>query len=76
MESLGQQALVSMISHIIFIIITWRVLQGVNFDPLIKKGKVFEAKALMILLTITIGTAVSDFLLNYLQWAGQLVYLF
>ncbi|WP_093214642.1 DUF1146 family protein [Sediminibacillus albus] len=76
MQSLGQQALVSMISHLIFIIITWRVLQGINLDPLIKKGRVFEGTLLLIFITVAIGTTVSRFFLDFLQWSQQLIFLF
>ncbi|MRH43956.1 DUF1146 domain-containing protein [Aquibacillus halophilus] len=76
MQTLGQIALISMISHIIFIIITWQVLQAVKIDPLLKKSRVFEARVLMIFLTITIGTTVSRFFLDFLQWSQQLNLLF
>lgn len=75
-QTLSQQALVSMVSHLIFIVITWKVLQGLNLDGIIKKGKVFEAQALLILLTITIGTSVSRFFLDFLQWSQYIGQLF
>lgn len=75
-ETIGQQALISMASHIIFIIITWRVLQAIKLEPMIKKGRVFEARVLLIFLTITIGTSVSRFFLDYLQWSKDLIFLF
>ncbi|WP_200865446.1 MULTISPECIES: DUF1146 family protein [Sediminibacillus] len=76
MQSLGQEALISMISHLIFIIITWRVLQGINLEPLIKKGRIMEANILLIFITIAIGTTVSRFFLDFLQWSQQLIFLF
>lgn len=41
-----------------------------------KKGKVVQARLLMILLTIAIGTAVANFFLDYLNYSQQLPYLF
>ena len=76
LHELGQQALISMLSHIIFIIITWYVLQSVRIDPIFKKGRTFEAKVLMIFITIAIGTTVSRFFLDFLNWAQQLNFLF
>jgi uncharacterized integral membrane protein (TIGR02327 family) len=76
METLGQQALVGIISHIFFIIITWKVLQAVKIDPVIRKGRVFETRVLMIFITIMIGSSVSNFFLDYLQWSSQLMFLF
>ncbi|MFD1020109.1 DUF1146 family protein [Thalassobacillus hwangdonensis] len=72
----AQQALISMVSHLIFIIITWKVLQSVKLDAWIRKGHVFEVRVLMIFLTITIGTSVSRFFLEFLQWSQQLIHLF
>ena len=75
MEEIGYQSLTNMLSHIVFIIITWRLLQAVNLDGIIKKGRVFEARLLMMFLTIAIGTTVSRFFLDYLQWSQNLKFL-
>lgn len=76
MQTLAQEALISMLSHLIFIIITWRVIQSLNFDQLFRKLHTFEAKVLIIFVTIAIGTAVSRFFLDFLQWSRQLIFLF
>ncbi|MGP4059152.1 DUF1146 family protein [Halobacillus litoralis] len=72
----AEEALLSMTSHLIFIVITWRVLQSVNFDAFFKKDRVFEARALIIMITIALGTAVSNFFLEFISWSNSLVYLF
>ena len=46
-----------------------------NLDALIKKGKVFEARMLLIFLTIVIGTTVSNVFLQLVSWTKQLQYL-
>ncbi|WP_102335465.1 DUF1146 family protein [Salimicrobium jeotgali] len=71
-----QEALMSMTSHLIFIVISWYALQSLNLDGLFRKGKVFEARILVIFLTIAIGTAVSRFFLDFLSWSNSLTYLF
>ncbi|WP_066188076.1 MULTISPECIES: DUF1146 family protein [Gracilibacillus] len=76
MQTVAQEGLISIISHIIFIVITWRVIQSVNFDDFFRKERVFEARILIILITIVIGTTVSNFFLDFLQWSQQLIYLF
>ncbi|AJO60045.1 DUF1146 family protein [Bacillus subtilis] len=76
MSVLGQQAAIGIVVHLFFIAVTWWALQAVNIDPLIKKGKVVQARLLMILLTIAIGTAVANFFLDYLNYSQQLPYLF
>ncbi|MBN8235010.1 DUF1146 domain-containing protein [Halobacillus kuroshimensis] len=72
----AEEALMSMTSHLIFIIITWRALQSVNFDAFFRKNRVFEARALLIIITIALGTTVSNFFLDFLSWSNSLVYLF
>lgn len=73
---LGQQALLSMIVHLCFIAVTWWALQALNFDKLLRSNKVLQARILFILLTIAIGSAVSNFFLDYLGFANQLPYMF
>ncbi|WP_042143850.1 DUF1146 family protein [Paucisalibacillus sp. EB02] len=72
MLSIGQVALMSIISHILFIYITWRLMQTINFEPLIRKGRGTEARILILFLTIVIGTGVSRFFLEFLQWSQDL----
>ncbi|CDQ18840.1 conserved hypothetical integral membrane protein [Halobacillus karajensis] len=72
----AEEAILSMTSHLIFIIITWRVLQSVNFDAFFRKNRVFEARALLIMVTIALGTTVSNFFLDFIKWSNSLVYLF
>ncbi|AUJ24040.1 hypothetical protein CAI16_03610 [Virgibacillus dokdonensis] len=76
MFSLGQQALVSLISHILFIYVTWRLMMAINFEPMIKKGRAKEAQILILFLTIVIGSGVSRFFLEVLQWSRDLNHLF
>ncbi|MEN1967689.1 DUF1146 family protein [Lentibacillus sp. N15] len=76
MFSIGQLAIVSIISHLIFIFITWKVVQTINIDPLIRKGRGTEARVMLLLITIVIGAGVSRFFLEILQWSQDLIYLF
>ena len=76
MFPIGQIAIISMISHVFFIYLTWRVIITIDFDPLIRKGRVTEAKVLLFLITIVIGSGVSRFFLEILQWSQDLIYLF
>lgn len=75
-DSIGQNALISMISHLIFIAVTWRVVSTINFDPLIRKGRTTEARILLLFITIVIGSGVSRFFLDFLGWSQDLRYLF
>ncbi|RLQ94747.1 DUF1146 family protein [Falsibacillus albus] len=68
----GQHALISIISHLVFIGITFWALQALNFEKFIRANHVFQARLLYILLTIAIGSTVSNFFLDYLLWSQQL----
>ncbi len=76
MPDYGQMALISMMVHLAFIIVTWWSLQALNIEKWIKAGKVIQARVLLILLTIAIGSMVSNFFLDYLLWSQQLPTLF
>jgi len=73
---LGQQALISIISHLIFIGFTFWALQALHLDKLLSAGRVFQARILYIFLTIAIGSTISNFFLDYLHWSRQLQYFF
>ncbi len=68
----GQQALISIISHLLFIAISFWALQALHFERLLKGNRVFQARLLFILLSITIGSTVSNFFLDYLLWSQRL----
>ncbi|ETI70020.1 DUF1146 family protein [Neobacillus vireti] len=72
----GQLALLSIVSHLLFIAISWWALQAIRLDKLLKANHVFQGRLLYILLAIFIGSSVSNFFLDYLQWSRQLPMLF
>ncbi|MGI2748485.1 DUF1146 family protein [Bacillus cytotoxicus] len=74
-QLLGQKALIAMVSHLLFITITWWALQGIHIERLMKSGKVLQIRILLILVTIAIGTSVSNFFLDYLGYSKSLTYL-
>lgn len=76
MFSIGQFAVTGLLSHIIFIIITWYVMQSVNFDPIIRKGRTIEARIFLLFISIVIGSSVSHFFLDVLQWSRDLLQLY
>jgi len=75
-EAIGQEALLGILSHIFFIAITFYALQAVMIDKLFKKNRVFQVQLIYILLSIAIGTGVSNFFLQISNWSGKLPYLF
>ncbi|CRK82656.1 DUF1146 family protein [Neobacillus massiliamazoniensis] len=75
MKDLGQIALISIMSHLVFIALSWWALQAIQLEKLLRPNHVFQARLLYILLAIFIGSSVSNFFLDYLQWSKQLPYL-
>lgn len=72
----GEQALVSIFSHLVFIGLAWWALQALQFERLLRGNHVFQARVLYILLSIALGSTVSNFFLDYLLWAKQLPLMF
>ncbi len=73
---LGQQAIIGIISHLFFIAVTFYALQALRLEQVFKKGKTFQIQILYILLSIAIGSTVSNFFIAFSTWSQQLPYLF
>lgn len=72
----GQQAVLGIVSHLFFFAVTWWALQALNFEKLLRANKVVQARVLYILLTVAIGSLVSNFFLDYLSWSSNMPFLF
>ena len=75
-EGFGQQALISILSHLVFIGLAWWALQALKFDVLLRANHVFQARVLYILLSVALGSTVSNFFMDYLLWSKQLPLMF
>ncbi|MGN1387192.1 MAG: DUF1146 family protein [Bacillus sp. (in: firmicutes)] len=75
-ETLSEQSILGIVSHLFFIAITWWALQALNFEKFLRPNRVFQARLLYILLTIAIASTVSNFFLNYLSLATRNPYFF
>lgn len=73
---IGQQALISIFSHIFFTGVAFYALRAVMFEKWIRKHNVLQAQILYIFLSIVIGSTVSNFFLSISSWSRQLPYLF
>lgn len=60
-------AAVQIFIHLSFIAISWWALQAIHFEKILRKNKIVQIKALYILLSIALGSLVSNFFMNYLQ---------
>ncbi|WP_100332466.1 DUF1146 family protein [Bacillus xiapuensis] len=72
----GQEALVSILSHLLFIGLSFWALQALRYEQFIKANRVVQARLLFILLSIAIGATVSNFFLDYFLWSRQLPLIF
>lgn len=75
-SQLGQQAIIGIVSHIFFIGVTFYALQSLRLEQVFKKGRTFQIQVLYILLSIAIGSTVSNFFIAFSTWSQQLPYLF
>ena len=71
-QGFGQQALLSIMSHLVFIAVAWWALQAIRIEQILRPNRVVQARVLYIVLSIAIGSSVSNFFLNYLLWSRQL----
>lgn len=76
MAGLGPLSLLNIVIHLVFIAISWWALQSLRFDQILRPNRVFQARVLYILLSIAIGSSVSNFFLDYLLWSQQLPLIF
>lgn len=62
----GVDSIVTILSHIMFIYLTFWALQSLRLDQLFKKGNQFEKqrKTVYLLLSISIGFAASNFFME------------
>ncbi|EUJ40047.1 DUF1146 family protein [Brochothrix campestris] len=67
MDLISQAAIITLVSHLLFIAVAFFALQALNFESILKKNKVLQARLLYLLLAIALGYGVSAFFLSYLQ---------
>ena len=73
---IGQKAILGIFSHVFFIGITFYALRALMIEKIVKKNHVFQVQLLYIVLSIAIGSSVSNFFLSMSNWAKQLPYIF
>lgn len=68
--------MVNIVIQLIILVVTWWALQAFKIDLFLKNPNGPQAKALLILLTIAIGSLVGSFFINYLEWSSWIKYIF
>ncbi|NLA32905.1 MAG: DUF1146 domain-containing protein [Mollicutes bacterium] len=59
--------MINVIIYTISILVSTFALTGINFDPIIKKNHIWEARILAIILAISFGYLVGTFIITFLE---------
>lgn len=76
MQTIGITALITVVSHLFFVMMAYIVLQCIRTDHLFKKGHEKQMQMLYILLAVAIGWCVSHFVLDLVTYSSNLLFLF
>lgn len=76
MSFIGIQALISIVSHIFFILVSFWALKALMIEKWIKKNHIGQAKLIYLFLSITIGYTVSSFMIEFILMSRNLIFLF
>lgn len=76
MEFIRIQSLITLISHIFFIGLSFWGLQSLRIQHLFKKNSVQQARFVYVMLAIALGFLLSSFFMDFLTHSQNLVYFF
>lgn len=76
MEFIRIQSLVTLISHIFFIGISFWGIQSLRIEHFFKKNKVPQARFFYVMLAVVLGFILSTFFLDFLTHSQNLIYFF
>lgn len=76
MDYIGQFAIVHLILHVLCICIAYWALKSLKLDQFFKKGYATQVQVCLMFLAVLLGTAVSNFLIDLLQFSTQVKFLF
>lgn len=74
-QSMGLSGVLTIVSHLLFIVISFRLLTAVRFDKFLRPNHVGESRLLLLFVAITIGYNVSNFFISVLTASANLPYL-
>ncbi|MBE2136447.1 DUF1146 domain-containing protein [Staphylococcus argenteus] len=75
MDYIGQYAIIHLVLHVVCICIAYWALQSIRLDQFFKKGYSVQLQVCLIFVAILLGTAVSNFIVDLLQYSTQVKYL-
>lgn len=75
MEFVGLQSLITVISHLGFIMLSYWALQSLNTERCFRKGRTNHLQILYILMSIALGYTVSSFVIDFFTHSSNLKFL-
>lgn len=76
MQQIGWQSLIQIISHFIFIFLTFWSMDSLYIEKWIRKGYETQARLLYIIIAIVMGYTVSSFVLEIILSSQNLMLIF
>lgn len=76
MNFLGMQSLITIVSHMFFILLSFWALKGIRIEKFIKKNNIGQARVLYLFIAITVGYTVSTFFIDLILNSQNLIFLF
>ncbi|MEB6610994.1 DUF1146 family protein [Staphylococcus borealis] len=76
MDYIGQFAIIHLVLNVLCICIAYWALNSLKLDQFFKKGYATQVQVCLMFLAILLGTAVSNFLIDLLQFSTQVKFLF
>ncbi len=76
MNFLGMQSLVTIVSYMFFILLSFWALKGIRIEKFIKKNNIGQARVLYLFIAITVGYTVSTFFIDLILNSQNLIFLF
>lgn len=76
MNVIGLQAILGIVSHMFFILLTFWSLKGLRMENWLKKNHIGQARVLYLFLSIAIGYQVSSFFMEFILISQNLIFLF
>ena len=76
MKNLGVHAVVSLLTYLITIGLSFKAVMALQIDRFVKKEHEFENQVLLLFIAIALGYLVGQFLITLIDQSQALLYLF
>jgi len=76
MEFITIQSLVTLVSHVFFVGLSFWGLQSLRIEHLFKKNRVQQIRVFYVLVAVALGYLLSSFFLDFLTHSQNLIFFF